>query len=158
MSATVKKIEAGIASLKAMPLRLLSGPTLGYDPETSELHRFRDGTGGYHMVIAFGAPQTWIELAQLIEDSVWAEMLTEFGEFYAASDQEKRRRSDGLLNDSQFHWPMFAASMVAFAAWQRKDPKLAAKAWELLLSEEKKSYAAAYYESVARGSNMGDDC
>ncbi|MDI5789851.1 hypothetical protein PO124_20125 [Bacillus licheniformis] len=89
--------QPGIGRLKALPLRLLSGPTFGYDPKASDLLHMGDGNhGGYHMVIAFGAPQTWMELAELLEDNEWKEMLGEFGEFICwlmKKAQEERREA-----------------------------------------------------------------
>ena len=85
--------------LKLLPLRLLSGPTFEYDPATSMLHHMGDGiAGGYHMIIAFGAPQVWMELAELLDDREWEDMLSEFGEFYTLSDEEKRKKSGGALH------------------------------------------------------------
>ncbi|MED2943387.1 hypothetical protein P4282_13005 [Bacillus swezeyi] len=136
-TAYLAKIEKGISQLKALPLRLLSGPTFGYDPANAHLFHMGDGNeGGYHMVIAFGAPQVWMELSGLLEDEEWNEMLGEFGEFYLLSDEEKRRRSGGKLHDDLFHWPMFAALMAAYAAHRNQDRELAEKAWRLLLDEK----------------------
>ncbi|MFC4403459.1 hypothetical protein [Gracilibacillus xinjiangensis] len=136
----LEKIVTGIEDLKKMPYRLLSGPTYGYDPQTSHLHHMGDGNdGGYHMVIAFGAPQVWMELAELLDDEEWKEMIAEFGEFYALSDREKRYRSNGILHNKMFNWPMFSAAMVAYAARKKNDQKLAETAWNLLL-DPKYSY------------------
>ncbi|MDQ0257352.1 hypothetical protein J2S74_004810 [Evansella vedderi] len=131
------KILIGMEQLKNMPFRLLSGPTYGYDPSTSKLYHIGDGNvGGYHMIISFGAPQVWMELANLIEDEEWKDMLAEFGEFYLLTNDEKIERSERKLKDSMFSWPMFASGMVAYAAARKKDRELAIKAWNLLIDEE----------------------
>lgn len=131
------KILMGINDLKRYPLRLLSGPTFGYDPETTHLYQMDDGiAGGFHMIIAFGAPQVWMEIASLINEPEWDDMLSEFGEFYSLSDEEKRERSGGRLHDKLFSWPMFAAGMIAFAANKKHNQELANKAWQLLLDEK----------------------
>lgn len=131
------KIVTGIDILKKLPLRLLSGPTFEYDPTTSKLIHMGDGNeGGYHMVIAFGGPQSWMEIAQLLEDDEWEDMLIEFGEFYCLSNEEKRKRSSGVLHDKLFSLPMLAAGMVAYAAAKKKDATLAKTAWRLLLNNE----------------------
>src|SRR5699024_10637745 len=111
----------------------------GYNPETSELMHMGDGTGGYHMVIAFGAPQIWMEMVQLLEDEEWDDMIVEFGEFYALSDEEKREQSNQVLSNRHFHWPVFSAALVAYAAKKKNCETLAQKAWNLLL-DEKLSY------------------
>jgi hypothetical protein len=114
----------------------LSGPSYGYDPETGKLYHIGDGNpGGYHMVISFGAPQVWMELAELLEDEEWVDMLAEFGEFYVLSNEEKINRTEGEIKDSLFSWPMFASGMVAYAAARKKDAELANTAWTLLLDK-----------------------
>jgi len=132
----LQKIIKGISGLKTLPLRLLSGPTFGYEPETNELIHIGDGKGAYHMVIAFGAPQAWIEIAQELEDAEFENMLIEFGEFYVLSNEEKSLQSDGILHDKLFSLPMLAAGMVAYAAAKKKDLNLAETAWNLLLDNE----------------------
>jgi hypothetical protein len=132
-----EKIIHGINTLKKLPFRLLSGPTLGYDPKTSTLLHMGDGNeGGYHMVIAFGAPQVWMEIDQLLGEEEWEKMLAEFGEFYVLSNEEKISRSNGVLFDQLFSLPMLASGMVAYAAAKKKDVSLAKKAWNLLLNEQ----------------------
>ncbi|MCC3355901.1 hypothetical protein [Bacillus sp. REN16] len=131
------KILVGIEKLKQLPLRLLSGPTFGYDPLTSTLHHMGDGNeGGYHMVVAFGGPQAWFEIAELLDDEEWEKMLTEFGEFYVLSNEEKLKRSNGKLHNRLFSLPMLASGMVAYAAAKKQDANLAKKAWNLLLQKE----------------------
>lgn len=128
------KIQKGINTLKNLPFRLLSGPVFGYDPKTTQLHHMGDGnSGGYHMIIAFGAPQVWIELTQLLDDPVWEDMIVEFGTFYALSNEEKLEKSDHKLNNRLFNWPMFSAGLVAYAAHKKQDKDLAHHAWHLLL-------------------------
>jgi hypothetical protein len=132
-----EKIISGIETLKKLPLRLLSGPTFGYEPETSTLLHMGDGNeGGYHMVIAFGGPQAWMEIAENLDDEEWEDMLAEFGEFYVLSNEEKLKRTNGVLHDRLFSLPMLASGMVAYAAAKKKDSALAEKAWNLLLNEE----------------------
>ncbi|WP_202077715.1 hypothetical protein [Caldalkalibacillus salinus] len=131
------KITNGITCLKSMPYRLLSGPTHGYDPSNGTLYHLGDGLpGGYHMIIAFGAPQVWMELDQVLEDDTLSDMLAEFGAFYVLSDEEKRARTQGVLTDDMFSWPMFASGMVAYAAARTEDSTLAETAWSLLLDEQ----------------------
>lgn len=131
------KIITGLNNLKYAPYRLLSGPTYGYNTKTSELLYMGTGNeGGYHMVIAFGAPQVWMELADLLEDDQLKDMIAEFGQVYLMSDSEKRSYSNGLLTDHKFHWSMFAAGMAAYGARRLNNQQLAQKAWNLLLKSE----------------------
>lgn len=133
----LKKILTGLNLLKSLPLKLLSGPVFGYDPKTSELHHMGDGImHGFHMAIAFGAPQLWIELVELLDDQELEDMVVAFGEFYMLNNREKLKKSGGLLNDDLFNWPMFSAGLVAYAANKKQDDQLAQKAWNLLLDND----------------------
>lgn len=130
------KILIGMEIIKNLPMRLLSTPACGYEAKTSKLiHMNVPATGEYHMMISFGAPQIWMEMADLLEDETWKDMLAEFGEFYMMPDEEKKKRTNGKLSDRCFHWPMFATGMAAYAANRNKNPELAEKAWKLLLKE-----------------------
>ncbi|MEK3886401.1 exo-rhamnogalacturonan lyase family protein [Bacillus sp. FSL K6-3431] len=135
------RIMKSIDQLKSLPMKLLSGPTFGYDPRTNDLYPMGDGLNAYHMVIAFGAPQAWIEIAELIDDHEWEEMLSEFGEFYMLSNEDKLRRSNGQINDQNFNLPMLAAGIIAYAANKKTDANLAEKAWGLLLNNHQSQFS-----------------
>lgn len=131
-------ILTGIESIQETPHRLLSGPTYHFNPVTKKMHYFGTGNvGGYHMVISFGAPQVWLELADNINHLEWKEMLAEFGRFYALEGEEKETESEGLLSERHFSWPMFATGMMAYAAKFYQDHQLAEKVWDILLDPEK---------------------
>ncbi|UKS25357.1 hypothetical protein LOZ80_27720 [Paenibacillus sp. HWE-109] len=127
------KILQGIKNLKAAPFRLLSGTTFGYDPNSGTLTHISDGNYAYHMVVSFGAPQVWIELAHLLSDPEWDDMLVEFGEFYYLEPEERLARTNGILHADKFSWPMFAAGMAAYAANRRGNTELAVKTWRILM-------------------------
>ncbi len=130
------KILKGMEIIKNIPMRLLATPACGYDSNTSELTHFdHSKTGQYHMMISFGAPQIWIEIAELLEDDTWKDMIAEFGEFYMISDDEKKKRTGGKLSDKCFNWPMFATGMAAYAAKRNNDTELAQVSWKLLAKE-----------------------
>ena len=130
------KILVGMETIKNIPMRLLSTPACGYEAASATLtHMDQPATGEYHMMISFGAPQIWIEMADILEDETWKDMIAEFGEFYMLPDEEKKKRSNGKLSDKCFSWPMFATGMVAYAAKRNKNLELAEKAWRLLFKE-----------------------
>ncbi|SEN51259.1 hypothetical protein SAMN04488134_101256 [Amphibacillus marinus] len=133
----LNKIQVGINNLKQAPFRLLSGPTFKYDSTTSELIYMGTGNeGGYHMVIAFGAPQVWLELSDLLADEAFKQMLVEFGEVYAMDDNEKRAYSGDQLHQDLFHWPMFASGLIGYAGHYHQSNQLKEQAWNLLLNPE----------------------
>lgn len=129
------KLMKGVESLKKMPFGLCSGPTFGYYPEDGVLHFISEDNYAYHMVISFGAPEVWMELGDIMQDAKWKEMLAQFGEFYAMEEEELLQRTAGAIGKSNWHWPMFATRMVAYAAAHKKDKKLADEAWKVLLGD-----------------------
>ena len=134
------KILEGITCLKQMPYRLLTGPTFGYDPKTGKLYHMGKeiGNDNYirHLVICMGAPQVWFELAPLLRDEQWEEMMAEFGEFYHLDDEEKARRTSGAIRGKNWSGAVYSAAMVAFAAAKRDDKQLARLAWDILLQDK----------------------
>ena len=55
------------------------------------------------MVISFGAPQVWTELAMNLEDDEWSDMVAEFGWIYSLSPEDKEHYSEGLLKEPNFN-------------------------------------------------------
>ncbi|ENH97914.1 hypothetical protein J416_03136 [Gracilibacillus halophilus YIM-C55.5] len=131
-----EKIRNTIHDIKEAPLQLLSGPVFYYDRKRTKLIHMGDGTlGDYHMIVAFGGPQVWLELDELLQDSIWSEMLATFGHFYLLSDKDMRDQTQNRLYKEHFQWPMFATGIAAYAAHYFQDQKLAEKVWDLLLVE-----------------------
>lgn len=129
------KILRGIASLKAAPLGLCSGPTFGYDPADGTLTHLSDENYSYHMVVAFGAPEVWFELADLLDDEDgegWKDMLAQFGEFYTLDAEALAQRTGGRLRRHDWDWPLFAARMMAYAGRRLGRGDLSRRAWEVL--------------------------
>ena len=73
------KILAGLDSIKKAPNRLASGSTFLYSPEDNVMRYLGEGNYQYHMVICFGGPEIWFELADLLQDDELRDMLAEFG-------------------------------------------------------------------------------
>lgn len=126
-----KKIQTGIECLKHMPLHMISGPTFGYDPKDGTLH-FLTESPGEHLMICQGEPEIWMELAGLLNDPQWNEMLAEYGRFYQLTPEEKVRQSGLEVKGQGWSFPLFAASMSAFAAKFYHDDKLAEKVWNII--------------------------
>lgn len=130
------KIKTGIECLKRAPYRLLTGPVFGYDPKSGKLfHMGHENYDGRHLMICMGGAQVWIELAGLLDDPEWSDMLAEFGAFYTLPREEKARRTNGEITGESWGIPMLATSMMAFAAARRGERALAKEAWGLLLGE-----------------------
>lgn len=129
-----EKIAAGIEDIARMPLRLISGPDMEFDPATSHLRYIGERTsGGTHLQICMGAPQIWMELSELLGDERFREMLAEYGRFYYLPREKQLELSGGLIADREFSLPFMAAAMAAYGAAYYKDRALAKKTWGILL-------------------------
>lgn len=129
------KILAGIASLKQAPNRLASGSTFRYDPQTGIMHYIGEGNYQYHMVICFGGPETWFELADLLEDEEFKDMLAQFGDYFAMTPEERREKSNGLYNetnDKAWNGVRFGIRMVAYAGYRFHNPVRVQQALDML--------------------------
>jgi hypothetical protein len=129
------KLLRGLESLKRMPHRLLTGPAFGYNPDTGELLFMSHENYTQHLVICMGGAQVWTEMAALLGDPVWSDMLAEYGEFYNLPSEEKSRRTGGDIQGFDWNIPMLSTAMVAFAAKHKNDSELAGLAWKVLLGE-----------------------
>ena len=129
-----RKIETGIEDIARMPLRLISGPDMEFDPATSHLRYIGERTsGGTHLQICMGAPQIWLELSELLKDEKFKEMLAEYGRFYYLPREEQLKRSNGILADREFSLPFMAAAMAAYGSSYYGDRALAKTTWSILL-------------------------
>ncbi len=128
------KILTGINCIKQANLRLISGPTYGYDPKTGILTGMGDDNWGRHLAICMGGPQVWFELAMMLEDPEWEDMLAEFGVFYNLPQEEKDVLSGGAITGKlRFEHPVLSVGIAAFGAWYRGDAATAARCWSILL-------------------------
>uniref|UniRef100_UPI00403F8A7B exo-rhamnogalacturonan lyase family protein n=1 Tax=Paenibacillus sp. FSL R10-2796 TaxID=2954663 RepID=UPI00403F8A7B len=128
------KIITGMDCIKRANLRLLSGPTYGYDPATGLLSGMGDDNWGRHLAISMGGPQVWFELAAMLEDPDWEDMLAEFGVFYNLPQEEKDTFTGGLISGKlRFEHPVLSVAIAAYGAYYRKDPATAERCWSILL-------------------------
>lgn len=129
-----KKIEVGMQDIENAPLKLVSGPDFEFDPATCHLHYIGERTtGGTHLQICMGAPQVWMEMADLFDDTRWKEMMAQYGRFYFLPDEERQAESNGLIGQREFSLPLLATGMGAYGAWYLEDDVLAERTWRTLL-------------------------
>ncbi len=129
------KILAGLSDIKAAPLKLISGPDFEFNPGDCHLRYIGERTtGGTHLQICMGAPETWMELADLLDDEEFRQMMAEYGRFYYLSDKGRVRESNGLIGKRKFTFPFMAAAMGAYGASRQNDDTLARKTWGHLFS------------------------
>ncbi len=130
-----KKIEIGSEDIKKAPLKLVSGPDFEFDPDTLHLGYIGEKTtGGTHLQICMGAPSVWTEMADLMEDEEWKDMIAEYGRVYFLSSEERTKVTRGLVGKREFSLPMFACCMGAYGAERLHDEELAQNVWRILLN------------------------
>ncbi|MGF7036214.1 hypothetical protein J2T17_007266 [Paenibacillus mucilaginosus] len=127
------KILTGIQCLKKAKYRMLSGPSYGYDPETSRLYPMGEDNSGRHMVICMGGPQVWFELADMLGDPEWVDMLAEFGVYYNLPQEEKDLITKGEIRTESWGHPVLSAGIAAYGAYHREDQRTAENCWHILL-------------------------
>lgn len=152
------KIKTGIACIKQAKLRLLSGPTYGYDPKTGVLTGMGDDNWGRHLAISMGGPQVWFELADMLEDPEWEEMLAEFGVFYNLPQEEKDAWSGGAITGKlRFEHPVLSVGIAAYGARYRGDRATADRCWDILLRNPfGRTNLASRRRTVRQVRNMGE--
>ena len=144
------KIVTGIEDLKRMPLRLISGPDFEFDPATVHLRYIGEKvTGGVHLQICMGAPQIWMEMAELLEDEEWKDMLAEYGRFYFLPVEQKREESHGLIGKRVFSYPMFATAIGAYGAARHGSAEEASRVIRELLGALLREDEEGGFESVS---------
>jgi hypothetical protein len=130
----LKKIQVGMEDIKNAPLKLVSGPDFEFDPDTVHLRYIGErAAGGTHLQICMGAPQVFMEMADLIGDEEWKQMMAEYGRFYYLPREQQVKESGGLIGDREFSLPFMAAAMGAYGAWYFKNDDLAKTTWCHLL-------------------------
>jgi len=131
------KILQGIKDIYETPYGLASGPDFYYDKK--EAHLIYKGeiekTPNQHLQICMGAPQIWLETADMLEDDRLNQLLAELGSFYFLDKAEKERLTEGKISSRPFSWPMFATGVSAYGAMWNKDADLAILTWKILLGD-----------------------
>lgn len=128
------KIIIGLKDIKNAPLQLSSGPDFEFDPQSLHLRYIGERTtGGCHLQICMGAPQIWLELADLLDDEEFKDMLAKHGRFYYLPHEEQLIESNGLIGDREATFPYMNSALAAYGAIRLKLPWLATKTWKVLL-------------------------
>lgn len=126
------KLLTGIGCLKQADYRLISGPVYGYDPASGKLTPMGNDNWGRHLAICMGGPQVWFELAGMLEDPEWNDMMAELGVYYNAPQEEKDLLTKGEVSHKRFEHPVLSVSIAAYGAYHRKDRTTAERCWTIL--------------------------
>jgi hypothetical protein len=80
-----------------------------------------------------GGPQVWFELARMLKDPEWEDMMAEFGVYYNMTQEEKDRITKGAVSTKRFEHPVLSAAIAAYGAYYRQDQETARRCWSILL-------------------------
>ncbi len=120
------KILTGMKCMAAMPHKLFSGQSYGYDPKTGMIYHLHDEVFIPHLAALFGGPELCFEMRGLIPLPEWDEAWLQYCELLTAPAAEQEKVLGAPMNSSRGD-PY--AKMAAFAAWVKLDPALAMRAW-----------------------------
>ncbi|MCD8312239.1 MAG: hypothetical protein LUD43_07090 [Firmicutes bacterium] len=151
------KILTGIDDIKKAPLRLISGPDFEFDPESCHLRYIGErAAGGTHLQICMGAAETWLELSLLLDESLWDDMLVEYGQFYFLDRESQLEKSHGLIGKRQFSFPYMASAVGAYSAMKREDEGEAAMIWDILIGELTRANPDGFVTRRVEGSELSE--
>ncbi len=124
------QILTGMRDIAAMPRGFFSAERMGYELETKRLHNMT-GTDvkASHLNAVFGAIEIFDELINLTGDKAFEKAWIEYCELYNAPAEEQLRRL-GKKHGGTDALYLGNSRMTAYAAWKRKDPELARRAWK----------------------------
>jgi hypothetical protein len=121
------KILTGMKCMAAMPHKLFSGPSYGYDPKTSMIYHLHNKVDVPHLANLMGGPEFCFEVRTVIDLPEWNEAWLHYCELLTAPQDQQKKALGAAVNSSRgSHY----ARMAAFAAYIKNDPKLAQRAWQ----------------------------
>jgi hypothetical protein len=124
------KILTGMRDIAAMPHGFFNGDRMGYDPTTGHLYNMiGQSASASHLNAVFGAVETFDELISLTGDKAFEKAWLDYCELYNAPAEEQRRRL-GKTHGGTDALYLGHSRLTAYAAWKRKDPELARRAWQ----------------------------
>jgi hypothetical protein len=139
------KIITGMKAMAAMPHKIFSGQSYGYDPRTGILYHLHDEVFTPHLAALFGGPELCFEMRGLIRVPEWDEAWLQYCELLTAPAEEQVKILGAAMNSSR--GPHYA-KMAAFAAYIKQDPMLAQRAWQDFLGQGSGAGARRMFEAV----------
>jgi hypothetical protein len=124
------KMIVGMKCLAAMPKKLFSGPSYGYDPATGKLYRIHDEVAIPHLAALMGGPELMMELTPLLDLPEWSDAWLHYCRTLQAPKEEQLETLGAEIRNGR--GPSYAR-MTAYAARAQGDRRLATRAWEEFL-------------------------
>ena len=125
--AWAEKLKGGMRAIASMPHGWFTGGA-GYDPKTGHMEANNDGFNISHLSAVFGAVETNAELLQLLDVPAYRATWLLYCELYNAGPAAQKHavgQSFHKLNLREAH-----SRLTAYAAREKADATLAARAWE----------------------------
>jgi hypothetical protein len=107
-------VKAGVESFYAMPRKLFSGGSFGYDPATKKVHMLFDRAEMPHLAALMGGPEFWMEFTPVLNDPHWTEMWLQYCRYLQSPPAEHNPVLGGNVGGDRLG-PHFA-KMTAYAA------------------------------------------
>jgi hypothetical protein len=120
------KMLAGLKSIAAAPHGWFTSGW-GYDPDTGVLYPVGDRIGVSHLNAVFGAVEINAEMLQSLDVPEYERVWLQYCGLYNAGGDEQEKMLGVRLRDVGL--PQAHSRLTAYAAWRKKDPALAARAW-----------------------------
>lgn len=129
------RIQRGMQSVAAMPHGFFSAATAGYELETGALIDVSGGrVGASHLSAVFGLTEMVADLIALVDvpgfEDAWLQYCALFN-----APVEEQRRALGAPHGGARALYVGHSRLTAYAAWRRRDPALAQRAWREFLSD-----------------------
>lgn len=136
----LEKIERGIEGISKAPMRLGSGPAFNFDAATGNMTYIGESHHDIHLSLCMGAPQVWMEAADMLDHTLFKDMLAEYGHAYLMTDKEREATYGDCAKGKPYVMNYVAAGLAAYAAKHTGNTELARRAWETLLLASPRRY------------------
>jgi hypothetical protein len=146
------KIVTGMKDIAAMPRKLFSGSSFGYDPKTGRLYKIHDDVFVPHLAALMGGPELCFEMTPLIGLDEWSAAWLHYCQYLQAPEEEQVRALGGAVTNGR--GPHYAR-MTAYAAFVKQDAALAERAWQQFLRPGPRGNSAGLFSQTRReGANV----
>ena len=134
------KILTGIVDISKAPMRLGSGPAFNFDAGTGSMTYIGEAHHDIHLSLCMGAPQVWMETADMLDHELFKDMLAEYGHTYLMTDEERAAVYGEYAKGKPYGMNYVAAALAAYGATRLGNTNLASRAWETLLLASPRRY------------------
>lgn len=144
-----RKLLAGMNSIAAMPHGFFTAGAT-YDLATGAFTAHGDETGVSHLSAVFGLPEICAELIQNFGDEApgFEEAWLDYCTLYNAPREEQERAFGQALRGISL--VSAHSRLTAYAAWKKKDPRLARRAWQEFTADDRRWAPLRYSMQTTR--------